>query len=133
MKPNLRKIFSVIGIFLLGALVGGAIAGYGTSYFLGKFMMYGSTLSEMVAIKSNVFTLTKLRAGNSAEAINHLEMMLDGNLIYFSGGIHGTASEQTDIRKALKTAKEYRQQNPRSTKYPGIDNAVAAALSEAEK
>jgi len=71
MKPNLYKIFSVIGIFLLGALVGGAVAGYGTSYFLGKFMMHGSTLSEMVAIKSNVFTLTKLRAGNSAEAMGY--------------------------------------------------------------
>lgn len=132
MKLNLRKFFSVIGILILGAVIGGAIAGYVTTYYLTRFMQYGSSLSEIVAIKSNVFTLNKLREGKTNEAINHLESMLDGSLMYFSVGIHGSTTEQKDIRKALKTAKDYRLQHPRSTKYPDVDKSVASALAEAD-
>ncbi len=133
MKFNLRKILSVAGIFLLGAVVGGAITGYGTAYYFGQFVRYGTSLSQMVEIKSKVSTLDKLRQGNTTEAINHLEMMLDGNLVYFLGGIDGSANEQKEIRKVLKTVKEYRKQFPRSTKYPEADKDIANILSEADK
>ncbi len=132
MKLNLRKIAVVVAIFLIGAIVGGVIAGYGTSYYLSRFMLYGSNLSETVSINSRVFTLNKLRDGKADEAINHLEMMLDGNLIYFSGGIHGSPTEQKDIRKALRNAKDYRLKYPRSTKYLDVDKSVASALAEGD-
>jgi hypothetical protein len=132
MTFNWHKIFSVIGIFIFGAITGGLIGSYASSYFLGSFFSYGSNLTNIVAIKQNVYTLNKLREGNIDKAIERLEIILDGDLIAYSVGIRGSENMKKDIRTALKTAKDYRSKFPRTTNYPEIDKAVAAALVEAD-
>jgi ABC-type antimicrobial peptide transport system permease subunit len=132
MTPKRRKILSMIGIFILGVIIGGIIGSYAASHFLGSFFSYGSNLTNMVAIKQNVYTLNKLREGKIDKAIEHLEIILDGDLISYSADIHGSENMKKDIRTALKTAKDYRLKFPRATNHPEIDKAVAKALSEAD-
>jgi hypothetical protein len=132
MTANRRKIFLVIGIFILGLIIGGAIGAYGASHFLGSFFSHGSTLSQIVAIKEKVFTLSKLREGEMEKAKESLETALDYNLIYFSMGIHGSKQMEKEIKRALKGAKEYRSRFPRTTNYPDVDKAVSDALANAD-
>ncbi len=131
MTLNWRKIISVIGIFIFGAIIGGAIAAYGASYFLGSFFSDGSNLSTIVAIKEKVFILSNLHEGKTEKAIEALEIALDHDLIRFSAGIHSSEHLKKDIKKALRVAKDYRSKFPRATNHPESDKAVTSALAEA--
>ena len=132
MASNRRKIFLVIGIFILGVIIGGAIGAYGALHFLGSLFSDGTNLSTTVAIKEKVFTLSKLREGEMGKAIESLETALENNLIYFSTGIHGSKKMEKEIKRALKGAKEYRSRFPRTTNYPNVDKAVSEALAHAD-
>ena len=131
-----RKIFSLIGIFVLGAVIGGAIGEsigeYRASRFLGSFFSDGSNVSTIVAIKEKVFILSKLRDVKMDEAIETLEKALDHDLMHFSVGIHGSENIKKEITKALKAAKDYRSKFSRATNHPETDKAVASALAEAD-
>ena len=127
-----RKIFSVIGIFVLGAIIGGAIGAYGASRFLGSFFADGSNLSTTVAIKEKVFILSKLRDGKMEGAIESLENALDLDIMHFSVGIHSSENIKKEITKALKVAKDYRSQFPRVTNHSVTDKAVSEALANVD-
>jgi len=131
-----RKIFSLIGIFVLGAVIGGAIGEsigeYRASRFLGSFFSDGSNVSTIVAIKEKVFILSKLRDVKMDEAIETLEKALDHDLMYFSVGIHGSEHLRKDIKKALEVAKNYRSNFPRVTNHSITDKAVSEALAYAD-
>ena len=75
-----RKIFSLIGIFVLSAVIGGAIGEsigeYRASRFLGSFFSDGSNLSTILGIKEKVFILGELRDRKMEEAIETLEKAL---------------------------------------------------------
>jgi hypothetical protein len=98
-----RKIFSLLGIFIWGAIIGGAIGEsigeYRASRFLGSFFSDGSNLSKIVGVKEKVFTLSKLRDGKMDEAIETLEKALDHDLMHFSVGIHGSENIKKEITK----------------------------------
>lgn len=132
MALNWRKIISVIGIFIFGAIIGGAIGAYGASYFLGSFFSDGSNLSTIVAIKEKVFILSNLHEGKMEKANEALEIALDHDLIRFSSGIHSSEHLKKDIKKALKTAKDYRSKFPRITNNSITDKAVSEALAYAD-
>ena len=131
MTLSRRNILSAVGIFILGVIIGGLIGAFTASHFLGSFFSYGTNLSNIVAIQQKVYTLTKLREGSIDKAIEHLEIVLDGDLVAYSAGIHATEKMKEDIKTALKAAKDYRSKFPRATNHPEIDKAVAKALDEA--
>jgi len=131
-----RKIFSLIGIFLLGAVIGGligeSIGRYRASQFLSSFFNDGSNLSTVVGIKEKVFILGKLRDGKMEEAIEALEKALDHDLMHFSVGIYGSENIRKGITESLKVAKDYRSKFPRATNYSELDKAVSRALARAD-
>jgi len=127
-----RKLFSIIGIFILGAIIGGAIGEYRASRFLGSFFSNGSQLSTIVAIKEKVFILSKLRDRKMEKAIKTLKMALDLDLMHFSADIHGSENIKKEIKKALKVAKDYRSKFPRATNHSELDRAVSEALAHAD-
>jgi hypothetical protein len=131
-----RKIFSLLGIFILGGIIGGvigeSIGRYKASRFLASFFSEGSNLSTIVAIKEKVFILTKLRDGKIEGAIESLENALDHDLMHFSVGIYSSEYIKKEIKKTIKIAKDYRSKFPRTTNHPQTDKAVASALAEAD-
>jgi hypothetical protein len=127
-----RKLFSIIGIFILGAIIGGVIGEYRASRFLGSFFSNGSQLSTIVAIKEKVFILSKLRDRKMEKAIETLKMALDLDLRHFSADIHGSENIKKEIKKALKVAKDYRSKFPRATNHSELDKAVSEALAHAD-
>jgi len=131
-----HKILSLIGIFILGAVIGvvigESIGKYRTSRFLGSFFSDGSNLSTTLGIKEKVFILSKLRDGKMEEAIEALEKALDHDLMNYSVGIYGSENIKKEITKALKVAKDYRSKFPRTTNHPETDKAVANALAEVD-
>ena len=136
MSVTRRKIFLLIGIFILGAVIGGvigeSIGKYRTSRFLGSFFSDGSNLSTTLGIKEKVFILSKLQDRKMEEAIETLEKALDHDLMHFSVGIHSSENIKKETKKALKVAKDYRLKFPRATNHPETDKAVASALAEAD-
>ncbi len=125
-----------MGVFILGAIIGGAtgnyIGEYRASRFLGIFFSDGSNLSTILAIKEKVFILSKLRDGETEGAIETLEKTLDHDLMRFSVGIHSSEHIKKEAKKALKVAKDYRSKFSRTTNHPETDQAVASALAEAD-
>ena len=131
-----REILASIGIFVLGAVIGGvtgdSIGRYRTSRFLGSFFSDGANLSTTLGIKEKVFVLSKLRDGKMDEATETLERALDHDLMIFSVGIYSSEHLKKDIKKALKVAKDYRSKFPRVTNHSITDKAVSEALAYAD-
>jgi hypothetical protein len=130
-----RKIFSLLGIFILGAVIGGAtglsIGEYRASRLLASFFSEGANASTILAIREKVFILSKLRDVKIDEAIETLEKTLDHDLMHFSVGIQGSEKIKKEITKTLKAAKDYRSKFPRVTDHSVTDKAVSEALANA--
>lgn len=135
MTSNRRKVFLVIGIFILGGIIGAtigeSIGKHRASRFLGNFFSDGSNVSIILEIKEKIFTLSKLRDGKMEEAIETLEKALDRDLMHFSVGIYGSEKIRKEITNTLRVVKEYRSKFPRTTNYPDIDETVSEALARA--
>lgn len=129
---NKRKVFSVIAILIVGAILGGAIGSYSALHFTSLFWINATDGRTTLAIQHDVEVLKLLREGSTERAIELLEIDLDGNLITFSADMPNTEQWKDAAGKSLKSAKEYRAESPRTTSYPEIDEAVATALSKAE-
>ncbi len=128
-----KKIIAVALIFLIGAIVGGIAGASISSYFLFSFFNSGSIMQDVVGIKQHVAALQMIRGGDIDDATETLEMALDSTLTRFSVDLKGPGQPDELINNALKTAKAYRAQYPRTTKYPEIDKAVAKALARADE
>ena len=131
-----RKVFLLLGIFVLGAIIGGAIGYYIGEYrasrFLAIFFSDGANSSTILAIKEKVFILNKLHEGEMDRAIETLEKTLDHDLMNFSVGIHSSEHIEKEAKKALKVAKDYRLTFPRTTNHSVTDKAVSDALAYAD-
>ena len=127
MSMNWRKILSVTGIFLLGAIVGGLLC----TFKILSIFTNDSARTNHTAIRQTVSTLINLREGRIENATEYLEIILDGNLVYFGVvGIRGSEKIRQDVISTLKIAKDYRRKYPRVTNYPEIDNSVAKAFAK---
>jgi len=128
-----KKIITIALIFLIGAVVGGIAGASVSSYFLFSFFNSGSIMQDVVSIKQHVAALQKIRAGDIDGATESLEFALDSKLIRFSVDLKGPGQPHKPVNNALKAAKAYRTKYPRTTDYPGIDEAVAKALLKANQ
>jgi hypothetical protein len=128
-----RKTLIICGVFLFGLIVGGGVSFFVSSYFLSRFFQMGSNISKTVTIKQDVQLLEYLQENRTDKAKELVEMLLDGEVIYYIRGIPGSEDDRKAVTTALKKARDYRSQHPRSTQYPEIDKTVAKVLMETEK
>jgi hypothetical protein len=128
-----RKTLIISGVFLLGVIMGGGVSFFASSYFLSRFFQMGSNISKAVTIKQDVQLLEYLQENKTDKAKELVEMLLDGEVIYYVRGIPGSEEDRKAVTTALKKARDYRSQHPRTTQYPEIDKAVAKVFTETEK
>lgn len=119
-------------VFLVGAIVGLVIGGYGGARFGMSNVLDESLYKDAGDVQSQVVTLRHLRAGETDKAIEVLEAHLDDDLIIFDpeepyAGI--TDQAISEINKAIHEVREYRSANPRKSNRPHVDAMVANVLS----
>jgi len=128
-----KKRFLAIGLLLIGVIIGGALFGYGSFYYwLG---LYSSYIADWRAIdiKDKVALLTRLRTGETDQAIEYLERALDSELILYSDGLIKADRKSKRIKESVKAARDYRTKFPRSKNDPAVNEAMSEALAENDK
>lgn len=117
----------IIVAFILGVIAGG----WGISVFWGHLSMGLITKSEAAETSLDVAVLEKLRAHNVTNAIDALEIRLDGSigeLGFYLSGIPKNKRDPQDL-KVLQMAKSYREKYPHPhIDYPEIDQMVSNAF-----
>lgn len=129
MNFNRKKIISIIGLLLSGAVIGGIAGANLSGYVLGRMISSNTVIEQSAEMKKNVSVLKKIRNGELDKAAEIIETALDGNLIFFS--IDHKVNEiidQTAV-KALKAAKQYRTEYPRTTTKE-MNETLSKALSK---
>ncbi len=131
MESRSKSLLSLALVFLVGAIVGLVIGGYGGARFGMSFVLDKSLYKDARDVQSQVVTLRHLRAGETDQAIEALEAHLDDDLIIFDPeepytGI--TDQAISEINKAIHESREYRSANPRKSNRPHVDAMVANVL-----
>jgi len=82
-----------------------------------------------------ILILEQLRARQTSEAVDLLELQLDGALIDLGASLEATPEKarQPIALAALRRARQYRTRFPRKTGNPSVDAAVARAFSLLDK
>jgi hypothetical protein len=112
-------------------LVGVAAGGWGAAIFYGHLMTRLCINSLTGEASTTVATLKRLRAGDETNAVELLELKLDGDLIGLGGFLadpHELKSDPLYI-KTLQMAKDYRVQFPHKTDSPDIDQSVTKTFA----
>lgn len=136
MKQKLPWLLLGIGLF-----VGFVVGAISSTFFLNKIIashLGGSAVSEGVG---HILVLQQLRLGRTNEAIEHLEVKLDGVIITGSASMDSRPSDKESalLRTVLQGIAKYRLQYPRTNEMAGVREALDAALkssvprSEAKK
>lgn len=133
MTTDRTKKILAIGIFILGILIGGAIGGYGSFYYVRA--LYSSYIADgrAIDIKDKALILTRIRTGETEKAIEYLEKALDGDLILYSDGLIEADKKSKRIKDSVKAAKDYRMQFPRNKNVPEVEEAISKALTENDR
>ncbi len=131
MESRSKLLLGLDLVFLVGAIVGLVIGGYGGARFGMSFVLDESLYKDARDVQSQVVTLKHLRAGETDRAIEALEAHLDDDLIIFDPeepytGI--TDQAISEINKAIHESREYRSANPRKSNRPHVDTMVANVL-----
>ncbi len=119
-------------LLALAALVIGAVAGGGgVSKFWGRFTGDLSAGSMAAEASTTVGILKRLRAGDSTNAVELLEIKLDGALIGLGAFLPNIPEARRDPLhiKVVRTARDYRAQFPRTNDSPEIAEGVAHAFT----
>jgi hypothetical protein len=112
--------------FLLGAAAGG-IGGWHSGH---DFMLNAWVQEQAGDVKGHLDALHKLRSGNTNEAIEFLETLLDDDLVILEPeGYQLQAQVRTEMYAALRAAKQYRTEHPRKSRRGIVDEMVRNVLS----
>ena len=136
MTSRSKAVLGLVLAFLVGAVVGLAIGGYGGFRFGTSFILDKALFKDARAVQSHVATLQHLRAGATDQSIELLEAHLDDDLIAFDPAErYPRVTDRTisEINKAIGGVKEYRSANPRKSNRSHVDTAVAHILSRGYK
>ncbi len=115
-------------MFVAGAAIGGYAAFRATSEILGTMMADFGAISAGTGVATHVAVLERLRKGDTAEAIESLETLLDGNILELAGA--GQTQLNARAMSTMRRAEVYRNRYPHATTNPTVDTAVAAALGK---
>ncbi len=128
-----KKSFSIFIIiaFLVGGLVGAAIGGYfGVELTTAGFG--NRWLNEQAHdIESRVANLKSIKQGRQKAALESMERELEDDLISIEPDHRIKQPTLDAINAAIKDAKEYRAQYPRTPSRPAIEKMVEAVFQHA--
>lgn len=126
MRASHIALLTVLAL-ILGIATGWFISGHFYSGVFTKF--FAST--AFVDVNDAYSTLKALRAGEVSEATDLLEARMDGDLMVLGTLLEDIAPEDREPTRIrlLSLVKEYRDDYPRSTDEPEIDEAVDEALA----
>jgi hypothetical protein len=106
-------------------LAGGSAVAWFYSHFL---LAQSLATSAAAGVGNKVAILKSLKAGDSKEVADLLEIELDGDLIVLSLVPESTIDER--MSRAIARAAEYRTTSPYKSGDPQVDSAVASVLSK---
>lgn len=123
-----RTVFFGIASCLIFGIAAG---GYGGWYLGTTYLLNSGIQKQAVDVKRHIEILENLRAGNIAEAIEFLESRLDDDLIILepTERYHLKEYVSSQVHGALRAAKKYRSEHPRTSKRSTIDDMVRNLLS----
>ena len=125
MNNRHKRIIAVIGLLLFGGVIGAAI----TLYYFSIQSTNLTVLDQSNAMMNNTALLKNIRSGQTTRAVDMLEANLEGNLIFFSFDHKADKLIEHRALEALKQAKEYRKEYPRSTNDKELGAHLDKALS----
>ena len=119
-------------LLIVGALIAGAVAGgYGALCFYIRFTGLLVLNSSAAKTATAVSTLSMLRAGNETNAVELLEIHLDGELVTLGACLADAPVSKRDSMclGVLQQARDYRVKYPRQSRSRQGDMAVARAFA----
>jgi hypothetical protein len=122
-----KTVFIGIAFCLILGIAAAGLGGWhiGTTYLLNSWVQ-----EQAGDVKGHLETLQKLRAGNTVEAIEFLETLLDDDLIVLEPeGCKLKEHINAQMHMALRAAKQYRTDYPRKCRRSSIDEMVQNVLS----
>ncbi len=113
MVSRKKSITTHIASAIAGSVIGGLVVGFGVAYFLSAFFSDGHALASSNQLNFNVRALQNIRNGDSAKAIEQLEMEAKVNLIT-AGAYENHLSTTTNKAQlnAIYNAKQYFEKYP---------------------
>jgi len=114
---------------LVAFIVGAACGGWGVLHYYGRFTETWAINSLAGDASTTLSTLGQLRSGGDTNAVELLEIKLDGDVVglgAFLADIPESRRDSTDV-KILKAARDYRVKFPRKTG-SASDEGVARAF-----
>lgn len=122
----------VLGGLVL-ALAGFLVGGYGGSQLAARYLLNQALDRDARDIRQQVRILEHMQVGDTGKARDMLEARLDDNLVILDPvkpyeGV--TKLTKTRIQEAIKEVRAYRQQFPRHSGRPHVDQTVRKILDE---
>ena len=121
--PKAALALGAIMISIAAVLIGG----YGASQLTATYLIERNINKDTRDMQRQVKALQQLRSGDLAGAIEVLESRLDDNLVLLDPQkpYEGLGEQtQSNIKQAIKAAKDYRAQYPRASSRPHVDDMV---------
>jgi hypothetical protein len=121
---------SSITFALAALIVGIVIGGGGFAALYGRFTNHFFITSSATEAVTTVVILKQLRAGNTTNAVEILEMKLDEDLMTLGSFLDNPRDLKSDPHyiKTLQMARDYRIQFPHNSSSPLVDEATAKAF-----
>lgn len=120
-------IVLIVGAFLIGGFTGFITTNYYWTRFTNTF--YSTSLAADIG--TDTLLLNSLRTKKLTNAIDLLEVELDGSVIGLGVYLHNLPESSRDPMqlKILQQAKDYRSKFPRKNGFPLSDQMVSNAFS----
>jgi hypothetical protein len=129
MEGKTKRVLAIVGAFIIGFCSGGASVFWGMRSYLGQI----DALHAASAAGSCLAALRPLRSGDTARAIDSLELQLDGELVGLVCMRDSLRGEQAKMAAGiLKHIRDYRAKYPYTTGDRTLDLPVQQALSTIE-
>jgi hypothetical protein len=125
------KRFSFILWLVIGLIIGGLSGWFIAGRQYGRWAEGFVTAGALPELGDAYHPLKALRAGDTNEALDLLEMQLDGAIIQLSSVLPLQKDEKMKAAyvRALTRARDYRATYPRKSGSAELDEGVAEALS----
>jgi hypothetical protein len=118
-------IVSIVA-FLVGAVAGG----WSVAAFYGRFTNRLTVVSLTAECGTTVHTLSLLRSGDTTNAVESLELKLDGDLIGLGGFLTpDQLKRDPTVKQILQMTRDYRGKYPRQSDSGEVAQGVARAFT----
>jgi hypothetical protein len=125
------KRFSFVLWLVIGLLIGGTAGWFAAGRYYSRWAQQFVSAGALPELGDAYHPLKALRAGDTNEAIDLLEIQLDGAIIQLSAMVPEERDEKMKAAyvRALTRVREYRAAYPRKTGIADLDEGVVDALS----